>query len=179
MDADPTTPADPGATAHAPARFLDSPAMGGVSASTRNVNFAFDQALEAARDLYTLSGVVTSKHEARATEAGLCVDGWEGGKRTDFDTKMSTEGTDVSTISGSLVTLANRFASEWAAARGEQDRINFARYVENERDNDGWLEDGAEFFAGENDLGAPPDNPPVPASPDYAPTREPIHPEFE
>jgi hypothetical protein len=153
--------------------------MGGVSASTRNVNFAFDLALEAARDLYALSGVVTSKHDARATEAGLCVDGWEGGKRADFDAKMSTEGSDVSTISGALVTVANRFASEWAAARGEQDRINFARYVENERDNDGWLEDGAEFFTGENDLGAPPENPPVPMSPDYAPTRDPIHPEFE
>lgn len=153
--------------------------MGGVTASSANVDFAFDQALQAARDLYALSGVVTSKHEARATEAGLCVDGWEGGKRTDFDDKMSTEDTDVETVSGALVTLANRFASEWANARGEQDRINFARYVQDERDNDSWLEDGAEFFAGENDLGSPPDNPPVPVSPDYAVTRDPVHPEFE
>ena len=153
--------------------------MGGVSASTANVDFAFDRALEAARDLYALSGVVTAKHESRATEAGLCVDGWEGGHRQDFDTRMSTEGTDVSTISGALVTLANRFAAEWAAARGEQDRINFARYVQNERDDDGWGENFGEFFAGENDLGSPPDNPAVPVSPDYAPTRAPIHPEFE
>lgn len=153
--------------------------MGGVTASTTNVNFAFDQALQAARDLYSLSGVVTSKHDARVTEGGLCVDGWEGGKRTDFDGKMSTEDTDVDTISGALVTLASRFASEWADARGEQDRINFARYVENERDNDGWLENGAEFFAGENDLGSPPENPPVPVSPDYEPTREPMHAEYE
>jgi hypothetical protein len=153
--------------------------MGGVTASSANVNFAFDQALQAARDLYSLSGVVTAKHDARVTESTRCVDGWEGGKRTEFDGKMSTEDTDVGTISGGLVTLANRFASEWAMARGEQDRINFARYVQNERDDDSWVEDGAEFFAGENDLGAPPDNPPVPVSPDYEPTREPIHPEFE
>jgi len=159
--------------------FIDSPRMGGVTASSTNVNFSFGEALQAARDLYALSGVVTAKHEARATESGLCVDGWEGGKRTDFDTRMSTEDTDVATISGALVALANRFASEWADARGEQDRINFARYVEDERDSDGWLEDGAEFFSGENDLGAPPDNPPVPVSPDYEPTREPIHAEFE
>ena len=153
--------------------------MGGVSANTANVNFAYDQALQAARDLHTLSGVVTAKHEARATEATSCVDGWEGGKRDEFDQKMTTEGTDVETISGALVTLANRFASEWANARGEQDRINFARYVQDERDNDGWGENLGEFFGGENDLGAPPDNPPVPEPPDYAPTREPIHPEFE
>jgi hypothetical protein len=153
--------------------------MGGVTASSTNVNFAFDEALQAARDLYALSGVVTSKHDSRVTEAGLCVDGWEGGKRDDFDQKMSTEDTDVGTVSGALVTLANRFASEWANARGEQDRINFARYVQNERDDDGWLEDGAEFFTGENDLGSPPENPPVPVSPDYEPTRAPLHAEFE
>ena len=153
--------------------------MGGVTASSANVSFAFDQALQAARDLYTLSGVVTSKHDARVTEAGLCVDGWEGGKRTEFDQKLSTEDDDVDTISTALVALANRFASEWADARGEQDRINFARYVQDERDNDGWGENLGEFFGGENDLGSPPENPPVPVSPDYQPTREPLYPEFE
>jgi hypothetical protein len=153
--------------------------MGGVSASSANVNFAFDTALEAARDLYSLAGVVRSKHSARADEAELAKDGWEGGKRTDFDAKLTTEGSDVDTIAGALVTLADRFASEWAAARGEQDRINFARYVQDERDNDSGWENAGEFFAGENDLGAPPGNPPVPDAPDYAPTRDPIHPEFE
>jgi hypothetical protein len=153
--------------------------MGGVTASSTNVNFAFDRALEAARDLYSLSGVVRSKHTARAEEAELAKDGWEGGKRTDFDTKLTTEGSDVDTIAGALVSLADLFASEWASARGEQDRINFARYVANERDNDGWGENLVEGFAGENDLGAPPDNPPVPAAPDYAATREPIHAEYE
>jgi hypothetical protein len=153
--------------------------MGGVTASSTNVSFAFDTALEAARDLYSLSGVVRSKHTARAEEAELAKDGWEGGKRTDFDTKLTTEGSDVDTIAGALVSLADLFASEWASARGEQDRINFARYVANERDDDGWGENLVEGFAGENDLGAPPDNPPVPAAPDYAATREPIHPEYE
>jgi hypothetical protein len=153
--------------------------MGGVSASSANVNFAFGQALQAARDLYALSGVVRSKHSLRADEASTAGDGWEGGRRTDFDGRMRTEGSDVDTIAGALVTLADRFATEWANARGEQDRINHARYVQDERDNDGWLENAGEFFGGENDLGAPPDNPPVPEPPDYAPTRDPVHPEFE
>jgi hypothetical protein len=92
---------------------------------------------------------------------------------------MTTEGTDASTISGGLVTLANLFATKWAEARGEQDRINFARYVQHEKDDDGWGENAVEFFSGEDDYGEPPGNPPVPSAPDYAETREPIHPEFE
>jgi hypothetical protein len=153
--------------------------MGGYSANSANVNFAFDLALQAARDLHTLSGVVTSKHGARSTEAGKATDDWEGGHRDTFDSKMTTEGTDASTISGALVTLANLFASKWAEARGEQDRINFARYVQHEKDDDGWGENVVEFFGGEDDYGEPPGNPPVPSAPDYAATRSPIHPEFE
>lgn len=153
--------------------------MGGYSASSSNVNFAYDTALQAARDLYTLSGVVNTKHDSRATEAGLAIDGWEGGHRSTFDTKMTTEGTDAETMRSRLVTLADKFAAEWSAARGEQDRINHARYVQHEKDDDNWVEDGAELVVGEDDYGAPPDNPPVPEAPDYAVTRDPVHPEFE
>ena len=75
--------------------------------------------------------------------------------------------------------MANTFAAEWADARGEQDRINHARYVQHEKDNDSWAEDGVEWVVGEDDYGEPPANPSVPQPPDYEPTREPIHPEFE
>lgn len=153
--------------------------MGGYSASSSNVNFDFATALQAARDLYALSGVLNTKHDARATESSTAKDGWEGGHRDTFDSKMTTEDTDAGTIRSALVTLANRFASEWAAARGEQDRINHARYVQHEKDNDSWVEDGAELVVGEDDYGAPPANPPVPEPPDYEPTRDPVHPEFE
>jgi len=153
--------------------------MGGYSASSANVNFAFDTALQAARDLYALAGVVDTKHDSRATEGTKAVDGWEGGHRSAFDSKMTTEGTDAESIRSALVSLANKFASEWALARGEQDRINFARYVKAETDDDNWVEDGAELVVGENDYGEPPANPGVPVSPDYQPTRAPIHPEYE
>jgi hypothetical protein len=153
--------------------------MGGYSASSSNVNFAFDLALQAARDLHELSGVFTSKQQARSTEADKATDEWVGGHRDTFNSKMSTEGTDADTISGGLVRLANLFATKWAEARGEQDRINFARYVQHEKDDDGWGENTVEFFAGEDDYGEPPANPPTPEAPGYAATREPIHPEFE
>lgn len=153
--------------------------MGGYSASSTNVKFDYATALQAACDLYALSRVVADKHRSRADEAALAVDGWVGGHRDTFDTKLSTEGTDVETIRGALVTLAGKFASEWAAAWGEQDRINFARYVEKQKKDDTWVEDGTELIVGEDDYGAPPDDPPVPQPPDYAPTREPKNRDFE
>jgi hypothetical protein len=153
--------------------------MGGYSANSANVNFAFELALETARDLYTLSGVVEEKHGAWATEAGKAQDGWLGGHRDTFDHNLSTAGTDAGNIKEGLRTLANLFASKWAEARGEQDRINWARWVQAEKDDDNYLEDGVEWIAGEDDYGEPPPNPDTPVSPDYAPTRDPIHPEFE
>src|SRR5262245_34871936 len=153
--------------------------MGGYGASGSNVNFAFDLALRAAADLYELAGVVHTKHSARAGEATLAVDGWEGGHRDTFDGKLSTEHSDSEAIRTALVTLADKFASEWAAARGEQDRINQARWVQQQKDDDGWCEDGVELVTGEDDYGPPPEDPPVPQPPEYAVTRDPIHPEFE
>ena len=153
--------------------------MGGYGASGSNVNFAFDLALQAASDLYELSGVVNTKHSARAGEATLAVDGWEGGHRDTFDGKLSTENSDAEAIRAALVTLAGKFASEWAAARGEQDRINQARWVQKQKDDDNWATDAAEWVVGEDDYGPPPDDPPVPQPPEYAATRGPIHPEFE
>jgi type VI protein secretion system component VasF len=153
--------------------------MGGYSANSQNVNFAFDLALQVARDLHTLSGAVSAKQDARATEATKAIDSWEGGHREAFNSKMTAEDTNAGTVSSALVTLANLFASKWAEARGEQDRINHARYVQHEKDDDSWVEDGYELVAGEDDYGAPPDNPSAPSPPDYTPTRDPIHPEYE
>ncbi|HEX8804685.1 MAG TPA: hypothetical protein VF743_10835 [Acidimicrobiales bacterium] len=152
--------------------------MGGYSAESRNINFAYSEALNAAKDLYALAGVVREKHRARATEAGKAVDRWEGGHRSTFDAKLRTEGTDVDTIATALVSLAHLFATRWSEARGEQDRINFARYVQHEKDDDGWAENSWEWVAGEDDYGEPPGNPPVPEPPLYHATRGPMHSEF-
>lgn len=154
--------------------------MAGPTANTRNVDFAFDTALRAARDLHALANVVDGKQDARATEGTLAQDGWEGGHVETFRTRMSAEGRDAGTVKGALVTLAKRFASEWAAARGEQDRINFARYVQEQKEGDSWVEDGAELIVGEDDYGEPPADPPIPTyEHGYQPTREPMYDEYE
>lgn len=153
--------------------------MGGYSASADNVNFAFGLALEVARDLYSLAGDVQTKHDHRAIAAVMARADWEGGHRETFDTRMSIANEDAGTIRGALIELAAKFASEWAAARGEQDRINWVRWVQSEKDDDNWLENVVEWAFGEDDYGPPPGDPDVPQPPDYAPTRQPIHPEFE
>jgi hypothetical protein len=162
--------------------------MGGYSANAANVNFAFDLALETAADLYELAGVVDEKHSAWVTEANKGTGGpagsnaagvWNGGHRDTFDHNLATAGTDAGNISSGLRELADLFASKWAEARGEQDRINWARWVQSEKDDDNYAEDAVEWVAGEDDYGEPPPNPETPSAPGYEATRDPIHPEFE
>lgn len=152
---------------------------GNETASDSNVPFAFDLALQAARDLYALSGKVTAHQGSRGTAAGTARTDWIGPKRDTFDEKVAAEDASADAISGSLVSLANDFASQWAMARGEQDRINFARYVDHEISSDGWGENLVETFTGEDDYGPPPEDPPIPEGPDYEPTRSPLHAGFE
>ncbi len=149
------------------------------TASSANVNFAFALALQAARDLYTLHSAVDACQSARGTAAGKARPDWSGNNRDLFEGKLRTEGSDGSAVSGGLVALANRFATSWAQARGEQDRINTARYVQHQQDSENWAQKGVDSIIGQPDSGAPPTDPPVPSPPDYQPTRAPMHPEFE
>lgn len=65
----------------------------------------------------------------------------------------------------------------WAEARGEQDRINFARYVQHEEDSESGLEDFWEDnVAGDDNYGDPPSNPEAPVGPEYDETRQPSTP---
>jgi hypothetical protein len=159
-------------------------AMGGYSASSANVPFAYDLALSAARDLYELSGVVDARHQSWVTEAGKATADWEGGHRDTFTHNLATAGTDAAAVKEALRGLADLFAAKWAEARGEQNRINWARWVQAEKDDDNWAENTVEWVAGEDDYGEPPPNPPAPEGPDYAETSAPghpvvIHPEHE
>ncbi len=151
---------------------------GSTTAASADVKFNFELALRAARDLHALSRRVTSGQQARADAAGLARPDWEGPKRDSFDTKVRNEDTTATNVAEGLVALANAFASQWAKARGEQDRINFARYVDKEVNDDSWGENAVEYFSGEDDYGSPPGDPPVPSAPGYAATRQPMYPEF-
>jgi len=153
--------------------------MGGVSADMPNVDFEYSLALAAASDLSQLGGLVNDKAYAWHTEAVKAQDGWVGGHSDHFNANLGTAGTDAETITTHLGHLASLFAEQWANARGEQDRINHARWAQAQEDDDGWIENNVVEIVYDEDPGEPPPNPEPPEPPDYAPTRDPIHPEYE
>jgi hypothetical protein len=162
--------------------------MEAPSASTPNVPFAFDLALRAAADLYGLSDRIDTKQEAWTGEADVALRDWLGPHADHFRSNKSANGTDAATIVDALRTTADLFALKWAEARGNQDRINWARWVEAQiqaHEEDSWWGESAwdsvhDFFYRENPGGGVvPGNPPVPTADDgYAPTREPMYPEY-
>lgn len=152
---------------------------GTESANSANVVFPFDKAAPAARDLWAMADALVAERNAMTTASTNVVVDWIGPEKDTFDAKVTSYKTSSLDVITQLRHLAQEIARAWAAARGQQDRINHARYVQHEIDDDGLLENGWEFFAGEDDYGDPPSDPPVPSSPSFAATRDPIKPEFE
>jgi hypothetical protein len=151
---------------------------GNERASDQNIPFAFDTALAAARDCWALAGEVRHHDQALGTDAGRLAS-WTGPKKLQLDEKVGGLHRDAETIAGGLEALAHDFAVMWAQARGQQDRINRARWVEREMDDDNPLENAWEWFAGEDDYGPAPDDPPVPVPPWFEATRAPMFTEYE
>ena len=150
---------------------------GTAGANDANVPFPFDTGLQAARDLWTLADEVeTARGGLNAEEADAVVD-FTGPKRARFASMRNEDTSAATSTAAGLRELARSFATAWSQARGQQDRINHARYVEAETSSDGTLENLGEFFTGEDDYGPPPENPPVPTAPGFRATRDPIHPE--
>ena len=154
---------------------------GNDNANDDDVRFSYALALEAARDLHTLAGHVRTHGTDRQGLAPAARTDWAGAERERFDQWMNQERVDTEAVAQGLESTAAAIARSWAQARGQQDRINQARYVRQELDRDGWLENAWEWtwFGKEDDYGAPPEDPPVPRPPAFAPTRAPMYPEFE
>lgn len=152
---------------------------GAATANSANVRFDFDGALQAARDLWKLADKVEAKQVSFKNASDLALPDWEGVHRTTFDEKVAATGTLASSVAESLRELANQIAADWARARGQQDRINKARYVDHETSNDSWGENFVEHFTGEDDYGPPPEDPEPPGGGAFDSTRDPMYPEFE
>lgn len=151
---------------------------GGASAGSADLRFAYDAALQAARELWRLA---EDFEEGSATVSAARADAvadFLGPMRVQFDEHNDTNRSRLSTLGCQLRGLGGQVAADWAAARGEQDRINFARYVAHQKANEGFLDDVKAWFVGDKDYGSPPSNPPVPQGPGYAPTRGPMYADF-
>jgi uncharacterized protein YukE len=152
---------------------------GGAKASSTNINFSYELALTAARDLWSLAAESRNHQGRRAASATIARRVWLGPKHDQFEEKLRQENADATAVADGLQNTARAIARSWAEARGQQDRINFARYVDHELDKDGWFENFIEWFGNEDDYGDPPGNPEPPAPPDFRPTRAPMYAEYE
>jgi hypothetical protein len=153
---------------------------GEAAPTDADIVFPFELALPAARDIWKLAeSVRTSKADLNTAHGTVA--SWKGPHRDVFDTKVTTYGSSAESVAAALEALADGIAAAWAAARGQQNRINTARWVEHEKANEGARGWGVvEFFAGEVDYGPPPENPPTPSAPDFGETGDPVrmHPDF-
>ena len=154
---------------------------GTAEASSPNLNYPFDEALAAARRLDQLTNELQSSTSSRATEETKAVVDWLGPSVTEFGNLVTATNNTSITAESTVTGLADAIAAQWAQARGQQDRINQARWVLDQKEHEsGFRSTGfGKWLLGEKDYGSPPENPPVPKGPNYAATRDPIHPEFQ
>lgn len=155
--------------------------MGGSDAypSCTNVNFAFDTALAAARDCWSLASQFRSHDASLSTSAGQLL-AWVGPKRTQFDQMIGDIHTEAEAVASALESLAREFASAWASARGEQDRINRGRRIQQDlATSTGTAGDLLGVFTGSGEYGPPPDDPDVPVPPSFEATRAPLYPDYQ
>lgn len=138
---------------------------------TENLRFDYDGALHAARQLWQLADELESAASGMLTARDAAVVDFSGPMRTEFDDQNLTNRTRLRELATSTRSLAEQLGRDWASARGQQDRINYHRYVEHEKAQDAWYEDLWQWVAGEPDYGAAPDNPPPAAGPSFIETR--------
>ena len=153
---------------------------GEAGANDVDVAFPISSALGAAAAAYRLADAVAASRTSTNTldSTHLTDNDFKGPHADVSDGKVEAYRTSAGNMASGLRTFATQIAQGWAAARGQQDRINFARYCEDESSNDGWGENAVEFVAGEDDYGPPPENPAVPSAPSFGATREPQYPSF-
>jgi uncharacterized protein YukE len=171
-------------------------------ATAPDLRFNFEGALDAARDMHQLADEVAgAARELDGTHAATARRGWEGPLLYQFNLRISQIATDAADVATMLRQLADLLAQQWAQARGQQDRINFARYVdaqvrrdaEDQMNRDKFYQVGMfvpgapvvagaayiwdhylrERLLGRDDYGAPPENPPAPSGPGFSATRDP------
>ena len=147
------------------------------AANENNIDFPFDLALPAARDIWKMADAV-DKSRTDIESAQRNETYWKGPHRDTLDDKVTTYTASSNSVENALRALAEGLAKSWATARGQQNRINKARYVQNEEDNESGINKFFDNF-NEDDYGPPPDDPGTPSSPGFAePGGARMYPEF-
>jgi hypothetical protein len=158
----------------------------GATAASENVAFSYDLAREAARDLWALAERVRVHQGDWSTAIGAARADWVGPKRDRFEDDLRAEDATASAMAVGLEDVARQIAQSWADARGQQNRINWARWQDDmvRREDDTnvlqkFANGVAHTFGRTTDFGPTPEDPPSPAPPTFDATGEIVHPEYE
>lgn len=142
--------------------------MGNV---TPNLRFDYDGALHAARELWQLADEMQAAAGSLYSARTAAVADFSGPMRTEFDDQNTGNRSRLRELAGSARALSEQLGRDWASARGQQDRINYQRYVEEQQAEHAWYQNVWHFVAGEPDYGTAPDNPPASTGPSFIETR--------
>ena len=124
------------------------------------------ETLPAARDIWKLADAVAASSTDIKDERDKDTF-WKGPHRDTSDGKVTTYGNSAGSVEDALRALARGIAKSWATARGQQNRINKARYVQHEEENESAVNKFFDNF-NEDDYGPPPDDPATPQPPGFA-----------
>lgn len=149
-----------------------------MSDVTSDLRFGYAECLEAARQLWRLADELEEARGNLNAARAAAVDEFTGPMRTQFDDQNLDNRTRLRELAASARWLAEQLGRDWAAARGQQDRINYQRYVEHEKSQEGIVDNLKQWFTGEPDYGAAPDNPPPATGGHFGTTRDPMYAEF-
>lgn len=136
------------------------------------VEFDFAGSLQLARDLWALADEILTEDNGREQQFTTAKEKWLGPYGEQFVGRRSDERTSRGTVVSAMRDDARAWAQAWATAMNQQNKNNRAAEVERIRDDRGLLEQGSDFFFGDDsdDQVPMPPEPAVPTPPGFAPT---------
>ncbi len=143
-----------------------------------DVVFDFEGSLRLARRLWRLADEVTLAAGRRIEAREAAQAAWRGPHAEHFATvRAPNEDASTANVVAALRQEAVGWGVMWAAALNDQNRINWARAVEQEKDHRSTTERFGDFFVGDDSAGQVPEPPPYPAPrpPTFVPTGSLVH----
>jgi uncharacterized protein YukE len=140
--------------------------------TARRVNFPYEQALDAAKEMWQLGHELATQIEpARQRAAQTAIRQWQGRFRDQFDHIMTDSASSATNVSRALAQAADNLAHAWASAQHQQQTYIYYAMVQHAKDSQSVLDSiGNWMFGDSTNYGSKPPPPAVPAPPDFAPT---------
>lgn len=134
--------------------------------------FDFEGSLRFARRLWAVADDLVAAAERRSGSRTAALRPWVGPHADRFTARAADEDTGVDNVAAALRVEAVAWGVSWARAVDDQNRITWARAVEQERSDRSTMERFGDFFVGDDSTALVPEPEPVssPRPPAFAAT---------